>query len=109
MPAPNAGRLLSVFCAMPSAFQPEVLPGAFLSPADFARHSGLSLSTVSRYLASGRLPKIQFGGRRCRVLIPRAALDGLPNLEPPPPYMTVAARSSLLNNPVEIGLYVNLI
>jgi hypothetical protein len=52
--------------------QPE-----FLSPAEFALFSGLSLSTVSRRLAAGDIPKIQPGGPRCRVLIPRWALDSV--------------------------------
>ncbi|MCH8044525.1 MAG: helix-turn-helix domain-containing protein [Planctomycetes bacterium] len=47
----------------------------YLSPVEFAHLSGLSLSTVRRYLASGRLPKVQPGGRRCRVLIPRNAIE----------------------------------
>ena len=42
----------------------------FLSPAEFSSHSGISLSTVWRYLADGLLPKVQPGGPRCRVLIP---------------------------------------
>jgi hypothetical protein len=45
-----------------------------LSPAEFVAESGLSLATVHRYLKSGRLPKVQIGGFRCRVLIPREAL-----------------------------------
>jgi len=49
--------------------------GDYLSPIEFSRVSGLSLSTVRRYLASGRLPKVQPGGRRCRVLVPREALE----------------------------------
>jgi excisionase family DNA binding protein len=49
---------------------------AYLSPEDFARRSGLSVSTVRRYLADGRLPKFQPGGKRCRVLIPSSALAG---------------------------------
>ena len=47
----------------------------FLSPQEFASCSGLSLVTVRRYLADGRLPAVQPGGRRCRVLIPRSALN----------------------------------
>ena len=46
----------------------------FLSPAEFARLAGISLATVWRYLADGRIPRLQPGGRRCRVLIPRSAL-----------------------------------
>jgi hypothetical protein len=45
-----------------------------LSPTEFAVESGFSLATVHRYLKSGRLPKVQIGGFRCRVLIPREAL-----------------------------------
>ena len=48
---------------------------AYLSPAEFVELSGLSLSTVRRYLRDGCLPKFQPGGSRCRVLIPRVALD----------------------------------
>lgn len=47
----------------------------FISPAEFAKLSGLSLATVWRYLAAGRIPKTQPGGRRCRILIPRSALS----------------------------------
>ena len=47
----------------------------YLSPQQFACLSGLSNATVRRYLADGRLPKIQPGGQRCRVLIPRDALN----------------------------------
>lgn len=47
----------------------------FLSPVEFARLSGLSLSTVARYLANGKLPYYQPGGKGCRVLIPRSGLQ----------------------------------
>jgi len=46
-----------------------------VSPKEFAVLSGLSLSTVRRYLADGRLPKIQPGGHRGRVLIPCDVLE----------------------------------
>jgi len=46
----------------------------FLSPQEFAALCGLALITVRRYLADGRLPSVQPGGHRCRVLIPRSAL-----------------------------------
>ena len=49
----------------------------YLSPAEFVRLSGLSHATVRRYLDDGRLPKVQPGGYRCRVLIPRDALESL--------------------------------
>src|SRR5262249_15969175 len=51
--------------------------GTFLSPADYVRLTGFSLSTVRRYLASGRLPKIQPGGSRCRISIPPQPLSPL--------------------------------
>ncbi len=47
----------------------------FLSPAEFAQFSGLSLPTIHRYRKSGRLPFIQPGGFRCRILIPKNASD----------------------------------
>ena len=46
----------------------------FLSPQEFAAKSGISLVSVRRYIAAGRLPSVQPGGRRCRVLIPQSAL-----------------------------------
>ncbi len=52
-----------------------------LSPEEFARLSGLSLPTIRRYLAAGKLPKFQPGGDRCRIGIPIAALQ---NLDPAP-------------------------
>jgi excisionase family DNA binding protein len=42
----------------------------YLSPEQFALATGLSLSTVHRYLKAGRLAFLQPGGRRHRVLIP---------------------------------------
>lgn len=53
----------------------SAVPREFLSPQEFAAISGLSLVTVRRYLAAGRVPSVQPGGRRCRVLIPRSALS----------------------------------
>lgn len=50
---------------------------AYLSPAEFAAETGLSISTIGRYLKSGRLPKAQPGGPGCRVMIPRVALEPL--------------------------------
>lgn len=47
----------------------------YVSPGQFVCLSGLSMATVRRYLADGRLPKIQPGGEGCRVLIPRDALN----------------------------------
>ncbi|WP_020471427.1 winged helix-turn-helix domain-containing protein [Zavarzinella formosa] len=47
----------------------------FLSPAEYARRSGLSKATVSRRLKDGSLPRLQPGGPGTRVLIPAAALQ----------------------------------
>ncbi len=55
----------------------EAASKEFLSPEEFHLLSGLSPATINRYLASGKLPKVQPGGKRCRVLIPRSALDAL--------------------------------
>ena len=51
----------------------------YISPAEFVSVTGISMSTVRRYLRSGQLPKIQPGGHRCRVLIPRDALESYRN------------------------------
>ncbi len=45
----------------------------FLSPKKVAARSGLAVVTVRRYVADGRLPSAQPGGRRSRVLIPAGA------------------------------------
>ena len=55
--------------------QADIRPATHVSPEEFAELSGLSSATVRRYLADGRLPKSQPGGRRCRVLIPVSALN----------------------------------
>lgn len=46
----------------------------FFSPAEFAVLSGVSEATVRRYVTNGRLPSVQPGGLRHRVLIPADAL-----------------------------------
>lgn len=59
----------------------------FLSPKEFALSNGLSINTVRRYTRSGRLPYIQPGGFRCRILIPRNALNSsgkIPSENSPP-------------------------
>jgi excisionase family DNA binding protein len=61
----------------PDGQQSEPPVKQFLSPAEFAVLSGLSLATVHRYLRRGTLPFQQPGGKRARILISRAALDGL--------------------------------
>src|SRR5262245_5075038 len=47
----------------------------YLSPQEFSTLSGLSLSTVHRYLRRGRLPYQQPAGRRGRILIPATVLE----------------------------------
>jgi hypothetical protein len=59
----------------------EIPISEYLTPHDFAQLSGLSISTVRRYLDDDKLPKIQPGGKRCRVLIPRNALDFIKPIE----------------------------
>lgn len=59
-------------------------PKKFLSPAEFAAESGLSLSTTHRYIAAGRIIKWQPGGARCRILIPRSELDAVAPAAPAP-------------------------
>lgn len=46
----------------------------FLTRKQFVHESGLSLATVDRYLRDGHLQKVQFAGKRSRVLIPRSEL-----------------------------------
>ena len=49
----------------------------FISITQLAAEAGLSVSTVRRYLRDDKLPRVQPGGARCRVLVPANALDGL--------------------------------
>ena len=70
-PVAGAGQFSSNRFAVSSA-NPSA---AFISASEFAQLSGLSPSTVGRYLKRGLLPKVQPGGPRCRVLIPRDALN----------------------------------
>jgi len=65
------------------------------SPQEFSERSGLSLATVHRYLRSGKLPFVQLGGRRHRVLIPCDALDLLlkPSVNEKPAEPTFNKRS----------------
>lgn len=50
-------------------------PRDHYSPKEFSERSGLSLATIHRYLRSGKLPFVQLGGRRHRLLIPWDALQ----------------------------------
>lgn len=45
-----------------------------LSPEEFANRSGLSVSTVRRYIKAGVLPHTQPRGYRGRILVPANAL-----------------------------------
>lgn len=68
----------------------------YLSPQEFVLRSGLSIATVRRYLRDGRLPSVQPGGRRSRVLIPVTALE---------PFVATAVRLSTQPiAPVEVNL-----
>ena len=58
----------------PHETDPDASDRVFLTPAEFAERTGLSLATVRRYIAAGRIPVAQPGGFRSRVLIPRDAL-----------------------------------
>jgi len=49
---------------------------------EFCELTGLSASTVRRFIAAKRIPVFQPGGRRCRVLIPRDALDRTSLMQP---------------------------
>lgn len=64
------------------------------SPKEFSQRSGLSLATIHRYLRIGRLPFVQLGGRRHRVLIPCDALDCVlkPETREPAPQSSKAAK-----------------
>jgi hypothetical protein len=48
-----------------------------VSPQEFSDQSGLSIASVRRYLRDGKLPFVQPGGPRGRVLIPTDALARL--------------------------------
>ena len=75
----------------------------YFSVAEFAQRTGLSETTVRRYLKKGLLPRYQPGGRRSRVLIPAAALTETREKESaptgsnsPPPTKEIAVTK---NNP----------
>jgi excisionase family DNA binding protein len=58
-------------------------PTEYLSPLEFARLTGLSLSTVHRRIRDKSLPVWQPGGRRTAVRIHRSALTT--SHQPPDP------------------------
>lgn len=45
-----------------------------LTPKEFAALTRRGIATIRRYLARGRLPKAQPGGKGCGIRIPRSAL-----------------------------------
>jgi len=61
----------------------------FLSVEQVIAQSGLSASTVRRWIKRGVLPHAQPGGKRSRVLIPADALDRLSHAEVVSPTPTV--------------------
>ena len=63
----------------------------YLTPQEMVEKAGISLSTVWRYIRAGRFPIVQPGGPRCRVLIPRDALQ----------QRAAAVMSSHLKEPVK--------
>jgi hypothetical protein len=60
-----------------SASETAVESRQLLSPEQFAAESSFSLPTVRRYLASGKLLKVQPAGKRGRIGIPRSELSKL--------------------------------
>jgi predicted DNA-binding transcriptional regulator AlpA len=63
-------------------------PKDLLSIPEAVQFAGLSASTLWRYIQRGRLPKVQHGGPRARVLLRRTDLlavtaDNLPSPEVP--------------------------
>lgn len=70
------------------------LPTEYFSPMEFARLTGLSLSTVHRRIRDKSLPVLQLGGPRTAIRIPRAALlrahEPPSSSEPPAPSLTEA-------------------
>lgn len=50
-----------------------------LSIEEFSQQSGLAAVTIRRYLRKGKIPFVQPGGRKHRILIPVQALQNLQN------------------------------
>ena len=53
----------------------------FFTVAEFRDATGLSESTIRRLIRDKRLPVLQPGGYRCRILIPHATLELVKRLE----------------------------
>lgn len=70
----------------------------YVSPVEYVQLSGLSLSTVHRYLKSGRIPFEQPGGPRSRILIPVDTLRQRSASDDSSEEPTVDARPSSQSN-----------
>lgn len=87
---------------MPEDSPSPAEPRSNLSPAEFALEAGLGIATVRRYVKAGKLPKVQPGGERCRVMIPRSALtsatrSSAANLDPQRVIATDAVAETPIN------------
>lgn len=76
----------SLPCPKPVSQSPESSDRSsdLLSIAEAVKYSGLSASTLWRYIARRRLPKVQHGGCGCRVMLRRLDLMALSAAEPGP-------------------------
>jgi hypothetical protein len=61
-----------------------VAQSEFYSPKKFARKCDISESTARRLVKVGKIPAIQPGGKRTRILIPRDALSLVASTAEPP-------------------------
>ena len=68
---------------------------AYLSREELAAATGLSLATIARYRAAGRLPFSQPAGKRGRVLFPREILSTLTSVGVAPQSSISAQRPTL--------------
>jgi predicted DNA-binding transcriptional regulator AlpA len=75
----------------------------FFSPAQFRELTGLSLATIHRRLADGSLPKVQIGGKRCRILIPRSALSAVIQSATEPSVCDKSTAPSTAEKPPALG------
>jgi len=69
-------------------------PKRYLSPQEFSQLSGLSLATIHRYLNSGKVPFVQPGGPRSRILIPCDALETATTAASAMPSSPIAANAA---------------
>jgi hypothetical protein len=86
--------------AVNTTYPAPAQPKRYLSPQEFSQLSGLSLTTVHRYLRSGKLRHLQLAGPRSRILIPIDALEASTVATPGPAAAeTTAAATSSANLP----------